>query len=259
MNELGALAVLAQRDVLRFLRDPARILATLVFPVILIAALGGVFQASFGQRVGYNLVVFTFTGVFAQTLFQSTAIGIISLMEDRTNNFSQEMFVSPISRYTIVAGKIAGETAVSLIQGLAIVLIGLLVGVPIGPAQVAGLAVAGVAACLLGGSFGILVLANLRTRSAVEQIFNFLFLPQYFLGGVFTPLVGLPVYLDIASRFSPLRYAVDFTRGLFYAGTEEFSAVVAAPPAFNLAMIGLMFGGFLLVGTTLFARAERNR
>ena len=130
-HELRAILGIAFRDLTKLLRDKPRILASLIFPVVFIGALGGSLQANWGDETGYNLMVFIFTGVFGQTMFQSTASGLISLVEDRANDFSQELFVAPVSRYTILIGKILGETLVSSIQGFAIILFGLAIGVPI--------------------------------------------------------------------------------------------------------------------------------
>ena len=44
---------------------------------------GGSLEKNLGASAGYNFLAFTFTGVFAQTLFQSTALGVISLIADR--------------------------------------------------------------------------------------------------------------------------------------------------------------------------------
>src|SRR5262245_29712558 len=110
MSELGPILAIAHRDLIKFLRDRGRLVGTFVFPFIFIAILGGSFQANLAGNFGFNFIAFTFTGVFGQTLFQSAADGIISLIEDRENDFSQEMFVSPISRYSIVFGKILGES-----------------------------------------------------------------------------------------------------------------------------------------------------
>ena len=118
MTEVSAVLAISYRDLLKFLRDPARMVSTFVFPLIFIGALGGSLQATFGRAADFNLLEFTFTGVFAQTLFQTTAFGLISLIEDRESDFTQEVFVSPISRYTIVIGKIVGETLVALPQAL---------------------------------------------------------------------------------------------------------------------------------------------
>lgn len=91
------------------------------------------------------------------------------------------------------------------------------------------------------------------------MIFNFVMLPQYFLAGVFAPIKVLPIYLEVLSRLSPMRYAVDLTRGVYYAGHSDYSAVVLAGPIFNLVVMGALFGLFLVVGTVLFVRNERNR
>ena len=61
------------------------------------------------------------------------------------------------------------------------------------------------------------------------------------------------------SRLSPLRYAVDLVRGAYYAGSPEAARVVLAPVGANLLAVGGMFAGFLVVGTALFVRGERNR
>lgn len=259
MSGVYAVMIIAQRDLLRFLRDYPRIAATLGFPLIFIAALGGTMQASFGDRVGYNFITFVFTGVYAQTLFQSAAFGIISLIEDRDNDFSQEMFVSPISRYAIIFGKILGETLVAMAQGAVIVLFGALLGVPMTALGLLSLIPTGIAACFLGGAFGVTIMAGLGSRRAIEQAFNFVMLPQFFLGGVFTPLKELPIYLDVLSRITPLRYAVDFVRGLFYVDNLDYAKVVLDSPLVNLLALAASFLFYLVLGTAMFVRAERNR
>lgn len=117
MSGLNATLMIAYRDLLKFVRDPMRIISTFIFPLIFIVALGGGLQASLGGKISFNYLTFTFTGVLAQTLFQSASMGVISLIEDRQNDFAQELFVAPVSRYVIIIGKILGETGVALLQG----------------------------------------------------------------------------------------------------------------------------------------------
>jgi ABC-2 type transport system permease protein len=259
VTELNGLAVIAYRDLLKFERDQARVVASLVFPFIFIAALGGSLQASFGSSLGYDFVAFTLTGVFAQTLFQSAAMGIVSLIEDRQNDFSQEIFVSPISRYTIVLGKILGESLVALAQGAAILALGLALGLRFSAAELAALLPAALAICLFGGAFGVIILGNISSQRAANQIFPFVLLPQFFLAGVFNPIDRLPWFLGVLSRLSPLRYAVDLARGAYYLDRPEYPKVVLASPPVNLAIMAGLFALFLVVGTYLFVRNERNR
>ena len=88
----------------------------------------------------------------------------------------------------------------------------------------------------------------------------FLIIPQLVLAGVFNPLKGLPLYLDIASRIAPLRYAVDLTRAVYYQGQPAiYDQVVLASPLLNLLLMLAMFVIFLIIGTILFVRSERNK
>ena len=259
MLTLNAILAVAYRDVMKFVRDPARLIATFIFPLLFIGLFGPTMQANLGAGAGYDFLAFTFTGVFAQTLFMSAAQGVVSLIEDRESDFSQEIFVAPIARQAIVFGKILGESLVALPQGLIILAFGLIVGIPFGLTQALSMLLVAVAICLFGGAFGVLLMANFTTQRAANQIVPFIMIPQFFLAGVFTPIKVLPLYLDVISRITPMRYAVDLTRGVFYAGQPEAPKVVLAGPFINLAIIVGLFVVFLVVGTSLFVRGERNR
>lgn len=259
MKQLNAILTLAYRDVMKFLRDRTRIIATFIFPIIFIGVLGGSLQSNLGNALGYNFLLFTFIGVLGQTLFQSTASGVISLIEDRENDFSQEIFISPISRYTIIVGKILGESLVALLQVVGIIVFGFIIQLPISFAQFISLLPAMLIVCFLGGAFGILVLSNLNSQRSANQIFPFLIFPQFFLAGVFSPVKELPIYLLVLSRIAPMTYAVDFIRSLYYTGNSAYSKIVLFNPAIDLAVIGGMFFVFLVIGTIMFVRNERNR
>src|SRR5512141_228426 len=129
--ELSAVAAIAHRDFVKLLRDRLRLFSELSFPLILVVLMGPALQAGFGAPGGLDLTTFVFSGVLAQTVWQSAALGLISLIADREEDFSQEIFVSPISRYSIVAGKIIGESLVALPVGLGIVIVAILIGVRI--------------------------------------------------------------------------------------------------------------------------------
>ena len=260
VRESNAIITIAYRDVLKFLRDPSSIISTVLFPLLFVGMFGVGLQAAFGSNIGYNYLTFIFLGVLAQTLFQSTALGLISLIEDRQNDFAQEMFISPISRYSLVFGKIVGESIVSMLQGIVIIAFGAVIGVQLSWAVLPGLFLASLFSCLLGGAFGLIVLSGLSSQRTANQIFPFLIFPQFFLAGVFSPLKGLPLYLDIASKLAPLRYAVDLTRAVYYQGQPAtYQKVVIASPAVNLLIMAAMFAVFFVGGTMLFVRSERNK
>ena len=88
MREIYAVLTLACRDLLKLLRDPTRLISELMFPLLFIVILGGSLQSSFGIGSNFDYITYIFTGVFAQTLFQSASMGVVSLIDDRENDFS---------------------------------------------------------------------------------------------------------------------------------------------------------------------------
>ncbi len=259
MKEVQAVIAIAYRDLLKFLRDRGRIIATFIFPIIFIGVLGGSLQANIGKELGYNFLLFTFIGVIGQTLFQSTAAGIISLTEDREQDFSQEIFVSPISRYSIIVGKILGESIVAFLQVIGIILFGFVMQIPFEFIQLVQLVPFMLLCCFFGGAFGILVISNLGSGRSAREIFPFVIFPQFFLAGIFNPIKVLPPPLNILSLISPMRYAVDLLRGIYYVGTPSYDKIVLFPVWINLLVIcgtGLIF---LVIGTFQFVSRERNR
>lgn len=263
MLEINAVLTIALRDFTKLIRDRFRLIISFIFPIIFIGALGTSLQANIGSFIAFNYLTFTFTGVLAQTLFSSTASGIISLIQDRENDFSQEMFVSPISRYSIIIGKILGETMVALVQAVGVILFALFMSIffpiDISLTQLIISLPAIFVACMFGGAFGVLVLAALGSQRSANQLFPFVIFPQFFLAGVFNPIKELPLPIWILSRIAPMTYAVDFFRGLYYWGHPDYDAVVLYPPIVDFAIISTMFLIMITVGTYLFVRNERNR
>src|SRR4030088_2870623 len=241
---MNAIAAIASRDILKFVRDRGRLIGAFVFPFLIMFLMGGTLQLNLGQAAGFNFIGFTFTGVLGMTVVQSSAQGLASLLEDRQNDFAQEMFVSPVSRYSIVFGKILGESLVALTQAVPLVLFAILLRVSLTPEQILLMVPVAMLGCLVGGSFGLI---------------GFLMLPQFFLAGVFNPITVLPWYLDFLSRISPMRYVVDLIRGIAYAGRPEYHKVVLFDPLTNLIVMAAMLAVFIVVGTALFVRRETNR
>jgi len=259
MKTINTLLVIAMRDLTKLLRDRPRILASLIFPFVFIGILGNSLNSNLSADVGFSFLTFVFVGVVGQNLFQSTASGIISLIEDRENDFSQSMFIAPVSRYTIILGKIIGESLVAMVQLLGIIVIGLVFQIPFTWLQIVSMVIMIPVVTLLGGAFGTLVMANLTNQKQANMIFPFLMFPQFFLSGVFSPIKNLPVYLMVLSRISPMTYAVDLMRSVYYAGSPIYDKVVLHSVGTNLLVVGIMTVVMVTLGTVMFVRNEKNR
>ena len=216
--ELSALVAIAQRDLIKLLRDRARLAVNLAFPVLLIAGLGGLLQATVGRETGVAAVSLAFTGVLAASLFQSTAAGMISIVADRESDFSRRAVRRPglpphparrKGRWRGRGRDLPGRADHGLRgrdRGQA------------AAARVLALAGTGVACCLLGAAFGLATVAALPNQRSAMEVFQFLIIPQYILGGVLVPLNGAPRPLADLSWLMPMRYCVDLARAAFFAG-----------------------------------------
>lgn len=258
-HNINAIFTIAFRDITKLLRDKGRIFGGLIFPIIFIGVLGTSLQSNLESSLQYNFLTFVFIGVIAQTLFQSTAGGIISLVEDRQNDFAQEIFISPISRYSIILGKILGETLVSFVQVIGVLIFGFIFGIPLSIIGLAKLLPFAILIALFGGSFGLIVMSKMNSQRSANQIFPFLLFPQFFLAGVFNPIKILPLPLEIATKIAPMTYAVDLMRSIYYTGSSEYDHVVLFNPWLNFVVCAGLTALFIGLGTYWFVKSERER
>ena len=168
-REAAAAGAIAARDVTKLLRDPIRLIGGLVFPALFIGVLGGAFASNF-ESPGIDLLPFIFAGQLAQGVWQSAALGLISILEDRENDFSQEIFVAPIGRRTILAGKILGESLVAFPQAFTVMLFGIVLGIPLTLAQVFAIIPALILVAIFGASFGALIVSLLPNQRSANPL-----------------------------------------------------------------------------------------
>jgi ABC-2 type transport system permease protein len=84
-------------------------------------------------------------------------------------------------------------------------------------------------------------------------------MPQMFLSGVIIPIGSSTGILLVLSRILPMTYCVDLGRAVAYAGTSQSASVVLFNPALSLGIIAILTVLFLVVGTYLYVRSERDR
>lgn len=254
----NATLTIAARDFTKFLKDRGRIIASFIFPAIFTGILGSANQASFGNLTTFNFLLFTFLGTMTNTMYQSTTQGIVSLLEDKENDFAQELFVAPISRFAIIIGKILGETMVASVMLLSQLVLVFILQIPFDFTRLPIIFPALLLVAMLGGSMGILIISFLSNQKSANQIFGFILFPQFFLAGVFSPVKNLEGILLYLSRIAPLTYAVDLVRNIYYVG-DAGKDVILFDPLLDLVVVLLFFFVFTSIGVFMFIRNERNK
>lgn len=258
-RDLNAVIAIAAREVMNFVRTPAQIIFVLFFPIIFLGVLGGNLQQNLGGSVGFNFMQFMFFGVVVSTLYQATFTSVIKLIEDRENDFTQVIFVAPISRYAMILGKIFGGTVTSFLSLLGLLLMGLLLQIPLSLANVGQVILMWPVISIAGGTLGILFISIVNDLRTADIGSFMIVIPQMFLAGIMTPVTNSTGFLGLLAHLMPMTYLADLLRNIAYAGQPEYSQIVLYSPLVDLAAIVGVSAAFLIAGTVLFTRSSQAR
>jgi ABC-2 type transport system permease protein len=259
MQELNAIWTIAYRDVLGLFRDRTRLLFSVVFSVIFVGIIGGMLGQNLGQGLPFNYLLFVFFGVLTMTLFQGSLAGIVSLIRDRENNFSQEILIAPISRYSIILGKVVGSSITSVIGTIGIIAYGFLTNVGLSLSDLVLMVPVIVVATTMGSAFGLLLIGVVKNQQTFQMLFPLVIFPQTFVAGIITPIKHSEWWLSVIAHIAPLTYVVDFMRNMLSVNHAEYKSLVLYNPWFDLAVIAAMSFVLVVIGTFAFVRSERNR
>jgi ABC-2 type transport system permease protein len=177
-----------------------------------------------------------------------------SIVWDREFGFMREMLVAPVRRGAIVIGKALGGATAGMTQGVIVLAIGPLVGIPFSPVLILTLLVELAVLSFAVTSIGVLVAVRIKSFQAFMALVQIIIMPMFFLSGALFPMANLPTWLKISTMIDPLTYAVDPMRRAVHAdvGVHGFPgmdlpilvelAIVAATGLLALAIAAREFG-----------------
>lgn len=190
-------------------------------------------------------------------LFGSVFSGV-SVIFDRQFGFMKEMLVAPVSRTSIILGKILGGATTATIQGIILMVIaGIMGAFTLNITFIVGALAAIGAMLLITAGFvglGVAIGSSLNDFHAFQLLSTFVMWPLFMLSGVFFPIDVAPLPLQVAMLADPMFYGVELLRWcLLGAGTPLLGPLgglisLAVVTGFNVLMVGL--------GTYLFSRVQ---
>ena len=208
-QDVRAVKVVWQREMIRFSQDRIRIVTALVQPILYVFVLGtGLSSLTRGSTGDVSLRTFMFPGVLALSVLFTAMFSAVSIVWDREFGFLREMLVAPVPRSAIILGKCLGGATVAAIQGLIVLALAGLVDVPYSPVMLATLAVEMLLLGFTVTAFGLVVAARIKQMQAMMGLMQMILMPLMFLSGILYPLVGLPRWLNILVHVNPITYAV---------------------------------------------------
>ena len=170
-----------------------------------------------GAASDVNVRTFLFPGVLTLAVLFTAVFSAGSIVWDREFGFLREMLVAPVGRWAIVVGKCVGGATVATFQGLVLLALAGLVGVPYNPLMIVLVVAELMLIALMITAFGVMVAARIKTFQAFMAMTQVLMLPMFFLSGALFPLNNLPTWLTILTHINPLTYAVDLVRRTIFA------------------------------------------
>ena len=258
-REVNATFAIAWREILRAVKSPLSIAFTVIFPVIFIGIMGGSISQNLGGALPYAYLPFMLIGMIANTMYQGTITGVTNLVEERENDFTAELFVAPISRYSVLLGKIVGAGIASLIALVGIIAMVFVMQIPMNFGDLLRVVALAPILALAGGALGVFFIGFVHDPKTAGAGVALLIFPQIFLSGALIPVANSTGLLSVLAKLMPMTYSIDLARNIFYAGKPEAAFTVLYPAWLDLAITAGFFLVFTIVGTYLFVRSDRNR
>src|SRR6202012_2779858 len=199
-----------RRELIRFKSDRLRAVTSLGQPVLFLFVLGtGLASlASHGLPQGIDFKTFIYPGVLAMSVLFTAIFSAASIVWDREFGFLREMLVAPVSRSAIVIGKCLGGATVSTFQGIIILCLAGLAGVPYNPILIVTVIGGVLLLSFTLTAFGVMMAARITQIQAFMALTQMLVMPLFFLSGALYPLSSLPAWLTVLTRIDPITYAV---------------------------------------------------
>jgi ABC-2 type transport system permease protein len=216
-HELRATMVVWNREMIRFRRDPARVLSSVIQPLLFLFVLGGGLGALVSAGTGgVDFKTFLFPGVLAMSVLFTAAFAGISMVWDREFGFLREMLVAPISTTSILFGKCLGGASVATIQSIVVIALAGLVGVPYDPLMIVELLVLLFIMSFMITALGLVLASRVKQVQSAMPLVQMIITPLMFLSGALFPLSRLPAWLAVVVHLNPMTYAVEPVRsGVF--------------------------------------------
>ncbi|MEZ5171003.1 MAG: ABC transporter permease [Acidimicrobiia bacterium] len=208
------------RELIRFLRSPARIISGLAQPILFLIVLGAGLNPLVGDSSsGVTYQEFIFPGVLAMSVLFSSLFSAISIVWDREFGFLREMLVAPVSRTSLVLGKAAGGGVVAVMQGVILLILAPFIDVSLDVWQILGVFGLLLVLSFALVAFGIVLASRMQRMESFQMVMALVVNPMLFLSGALFPLNDLPTWLAVLTRLNPATYGVDAIRQVMIPST----------------------------------------
>jgi ABC-2 type transport system permease protein len=211
------------REVVRFYRQPSRVIGGLASPLLFWVLIGSGLGSSFRHPTSdasMRYLEYFFPGTLALILLFTAIFSTVSVIEDRREGFLQAVLVAPIPRASMVLSKVLGGTTLAALQGYLFLLLLPAAGIrPTFVGVILTMVLVLLAAFAMTG-LGFLVAWPMESTQGFHSIMNLVLIPMWLLSGALFPVEGAAAPVRWIMRVNPLMYTIDGLRASIYWNTE---------------------------------------
>ena len=240
---MSQVLLLAQRSVIRTLRQPAMVFPSIFFPLLLLSInSSGLNSAT--RLPGFpadSYFQFAIAIPFIQgALFSAMSAGT-NVANDIESGFLNRLSLTPLRRVALMLGQLTGIIALGLIQAVAFLVVGVGFGdgLATGPGGVPVLLALSLTISLGFGLIGAFVALRTGNGETVQGVFP-LFFAALFLSSMSLPrdLIATDWYRTVAT-WNPVSYMLEGIRSLFITGWDGEALALGFACAGGVALIAL--------------------
>lgn len=250
-SEIGAIA---SREVKKWYRSPILLLMTTIQPLLWMSLYGKAFNLTGLFRIPEDIlkqlppestarfaaitneILSRFFGASDIDFFSYIAVGMMgvillftsmssgmSIAWDRRLGILNKLLVAPISRSSIILGKVVSAIIRGVTQSLLVMLIGLALGMRLRVLGLVEFLIAVLALALLGASLSSLIISvTIRLKSWEQHmaVSNLLTLPLMFTSSALYPVALMPEWLRTVAAVNPLTHGIEVLRESLLLGSS---------------------------------------
>ena len=251
VNPLLPAFTLWWREIVRFYRQPARVVGVIVSPLLFWVVIGAGFGTSLqSQATGQgNYLNYFFPGALIMIVLFTSIFTMMSVIEDRNQGFLLSVMVAPVHRSGIVLGKVLGGTTLSAIQGLLFLIFAPVIGIHIGLEQLLLVVLIVFLVAFSLTALGFVIAWRMSSTAGFHAIMNLFLMPMWLLSGALFPISGASRWIKWLMEINPLTYGLDALQLVLFPETHPATTLALAPSIAVLTAFTavVFFAGFLIV------------
>jgi len=225
------------REIVRFYRQPARVVGVIASPLLFWIVIGAGFGTSLhsGATGQGNYLNYFFPGALIMIVLFTSIFTMMSVIEDRNEGFLLSVMVAPVSRSAIVLGKVLGGTTLSAVQGLLFLIAAPVIGIRLSLQQLLIIALITFLTAFALTALGFVIAWRMESTQGFHAIINLFLIPLWLLSGALFPITGASGWIRALMHVNPLSYGMDALLLTFFPGSTPATMLSLWP---SIAVLG---------------------